>query len=90
MSQQEDIYEWMSKQKFPLDKAGVQKVSAAKLAELREVGFKFVSVLGTNSADDCEACRAVAGQKIEIQYSQPLPLSGCDKEFCKCIYLAQE
>jgi hypothetical protein len=27
MSQQENIYEWMAKQKFPLSKAKVKKVS---------------------------------------------------------------
>jgi hypothetical protein len=90
MSQEEDIYDWMAKQKFPLDKAGVQKVSTAKLAELRAVGIKFVSVLGSNGAGDCEACLAIKGEKIDIDFATPLPLPGCDKKNCMCCYIATE
>ena len=87
----ESIYDWMAKQKFPLDKAGVQKVSTAKLAEMREAGIKFVSVLGCNNpGEDCEACLATRDQKIEIEFATPLPLPDCDREFCKCEYLATE
>jgi hypothetical protein len=94
MKQREDIYEWMAKQKFPLSKSKVNKVSVAKLAELREVGIKFVGVLGSNSPDDCEACQAIAftpekdGTPIDIEFATPLPLPGCNKRYCKCIYIA--
>jgi hypothetical protein len=96
MKQQENIYEWMAKQKFPLSRAKVRKVSIAKLAELREAGIKFVGVLGSNSPDDCEACQAIAftrekdGTKIDIEFATPLPLPGCSKRYCKCIYIALE
>ena len=91
MSAPEDIYEWMAKQKFPLDKAGVQKVSKAKLAELREFGIEYVGVLGCNNpGDDCEACLALKDQKIEIAFAPTLPLPGCDKKHCKCGLIAMQ
>ncbi len=62
-----------------------------QLAEMREAGIKFVSVLGCNNpGDDCEACLAMKDQKIEIEFAMPLPLPGCDKRLCKCIWLAKE
>jgi hypothetical protein len=88
MTRQEDIYEWMAKQKFPLSKSKVQKVSTAKLAELREAGIKFVGVLGTSSPEDCEACQAIAftrekdGLRIDLEFAAPLPLPGCNKRYC--------
>ena len=67
----------------------MNKVSAAKLAELRDSGIKFVEVLGCNCPDEeCDAYRAVKGMKMDIEFAQPLPLPGCDKKFCACIYLA--
>lgn len=82
--------DWAAKQKYPLTKSKVRKFSAMRLAELREAGIKFVSVLGcNNSGDDCEACLAMKGQKVEIELATPLPLPGCDKTHCKCIWLAE-
>jgi hypothetical protein len=72
-------------------KTEVQQQSAGRLAQMREAGIKFVSVLGCNNpGEDCEACLAMKGQKIEIEFATPLPLPDCDREFCKCIYLATE
>jgi len=94
MKRAQDVYEWMAKQKFPLSKSKVKKVSTAKLRELREAGIKFVGVLGTNSSDDCEACRAIAftrektGASINIEFAIPLPSPGCNLQYCKCIYVA--
>jgi hypothetical protein len=85
------IYDWMQKQKFPLDRAGVVKSSEAKLNEFRLVGIEFVSILGCNNpGDDCEACLALKDRKLEIESAPPLPLPECDKKFCKCLYIAAE
>ena len=89
MNQEESIYDWMAKQKFPLDRAGVAKVSAAKISELRAAGIKFVGVLGAGRGD-CKYCRAMKNQKIEIELAQPLPLPGCNKKNCLCLYIAVE
>lgn len=82
------IYDWMQKQKWPLDRAGVKKTSEAKLNELRLAGIKFVGVLGSNGPDDCEACRKISGQKFTLESVPPLPLPACKKKLCKCIYIA--
>ncbi|MCX6896312.1 MAG: hypothetical protein NTZ16_12605 [Verrucomicrobia bacterium] len=69
----------------------VRQQSAERLADMRAAGIEFVEVLGCNNpGEDCEACCAMRGQKIEINLATPLPLPGCDKEFCKCIYLATQ
>lgn len=84
------FYDWMLKQKFPLDRAGVIKSAEARLNEMRQSGIEFVSVLGSNNpGEDCAACLAIRGKKYEIEFAPPLPLADCDKEFCKCIYLAE-
>lgn len=93
MSQPEDIYEWMEKQKWPLNRAGVRKVSIAKLAEMRRVGVKFVELLLYNAScpeEECAPFQAICRKKIPIENAQPLPLPGCDKEHCKCIWIARE
>jgi hypothetical protein len=91
MSPPEDIYEWMARQKFPLDRAGVNKISIAKLAELRACGIRFVELIGCNCAEDeCDAYRERAGKVIEIEEALPLPLPGCDQKHCKCIWIARE
>jgi len=82
------INDWMQKQKWPLGKNAVQKVSEAKLNEMRMVGIKFVGILGSNSPDDCAACLALKNQKFEIESVPVLPLPECDKKFCKCIHIA--
>ena len=74
----------------PLTREEVQAESQARLAEMKETGIKIVSVLGCGTSDDCEACAAMRDQRIEIEFAQPLPLPGCDKEFCKCLYIAVE
>ncbi len=84
----ESIRAWMQKQKWPLDRAAVIKTSEARLNELRLVGMKFIGVLGSNTPGDCDACRSIKGQKFPIEEVPPLPLPDCQKEFCKCIYLA--
>ena len=86
----QNIFAWMDKQKWPLDRAGVIKTSEAKLNDLRQVGIGFVSLLGSNGPDDCAACREIVGKKIGIESAPPLPLPGCDQKFCKCIYLAEK
>lgn len=61
------------------------------LEEIKQAGFQFVTVLGCgNPGEDCEACLAMRGQKMEIAFVGPLPLPDCDKEFCKCVYQAAE
>ena len=88
---QDEHYNWLARQKYPLTLDNVKKDSAFKLSEMREAGIKFVSVLGcNNSGDDCDACLAMKGEKIEIEFATPLPLPGCDKKFCKCLYIAVE
>ena len=86
----EAIYEWMEKQKFPLDRASVIKVSDAKLNGFRLVGIKFVSLLGSGTlADDCKASLALQGKRKRLATAPSLPLPKCDKQFCKCIWLAE-
>ena len=84
------IYDWMLNQKFPLDRAGVIKVSDAKLNEIRLVGVRFVSLLGSGTpTDDCKASQALQGKRKRIATAPSLPLQKCDKQFCKCIWLAE-
>ena len=78
----------MSKYKG-MSREEVRQQSSERLTEMREAGIKFVSVLGCNNhGEDCESCLAMKDQRIEIEFATPLPLPDCDKEFCKCIYLA--
>lgn len=67
--------------------------SLAKLKQIREAGIKFVQVLGSGlPGEDCEACLAMKGVDIEIEFATPLPLAGCSRaakrQSCKCIILA--
>lgn len=80
--------DWSTIQKHPMTKSKVHKYSRMRLAELRDAGFKYVGVLSSGGPEDCEACKAMKDEKIEIEFAQPLPLPGCDKKYCMCIYLA--
>jgi hypothetical protein len=86
----------MSKSKG-MTREEVRQQSAERLTDMREAGIKFVSVLGSpNPGENCEACMAIMstrekdGDKIEIEFAAPLPLPDCDREFCKCCYIAVE
>lgn len=75
----------------PMTKEETARSSMERLESANQAGFKYVQVLGCgNPGEDCEACLAMQDQKIEIEFATPLPLPGCDKEFCKCVYLAAE
>jgi hypothetical protein len=70
-------------------RADVRQISAGLLADMRDGGVKLVQVVGSKNPDEtCEACQAMQGLKIEIEYATPLPLPGCDKECCKCAIVA--
>ena len=69
----------------------VRAISTERLAQMREAGIKFVSILGSpNPGENCKACESVQGQKIEIDFATALPLPECDQEFCKCVLLAEQ
>jgi hypothetical protein len=77
--------------------ATVRKESRERLAEMREAGIKFVGVLGSpNPGENCEPCEAIMftreknGIKFEIDFASLLPLPGCNKHPCKCIWIAVE
>jgi len=68
-----------------------------RLAEMREVGIQFVGVLGSpNAGENCEACEAIMftrekdGERFEIESAPSLPLPRCDKQWCKCLFIALE
>ena len=82
--------DWSVKQKRPFTKSKVRKYTLMRLEEMRNAGIKFVSLLGCNYApDECDSLRAMKGQKIAIETAPLLPLPGCDKKHCKCIWLAK-
>ena len=86
---------WLSKQKSPLSRRAVKKYSTFKLKEMRDVGIKFVGILGSpNEAQNCLAARAImylrdkVGIPLKIEDAQPLPLPDCDCKHCGCLYIA--
>ncbi len=81
--------QWAAKRKPPWTKSKTAKFTAMQLAEMRDAGIKFLGILGSpNAGESCEACLAMKDDKIEIEFANPLPLPGCDKKICKCLYLA--
>ena len=92
---QAEFYQWLCRQKFPLSRELVEKVSAFKLEEIRDAGIKRVGVL-VEPGRCCEAAAAIGylpgkdGVKIEIEFAQPLPLPGCNEKHCMCDYIAVE
>ena len=84
----------MSKYKGPTrDK--VAKTESARLATMRDAGISHVGILASpNPGEFCEECAAIMftrdkdGTRFEIEFAPALPLPGCDKEFCKCLYIA--
>jgi hypothetical protein len=88
---------WLMKQKTPLSRRAVKKYSAFKLKEMRDVGIKFVGILGSpNAGQSCLAAKAImylrdkTGTPIKIECARPLPLPECDCKHCGCIYIALE
>jgi hypothetical protein len=88
--------DWAAKQKYPLTSAKVRKFSTMQLAEMCKMGIKHVGVLGSpNPGENCEACEAIMfikgkdGVKFEIEFASPLPLPGCNKKHCKCLFIAR-
>jgi len=78
-----------------MTKREVRKNSIAHLEDMRRAGIKFVEIMGCNKIkdnkkDDCEVCLDLKGCKMEIELAVPLPLPGCDKKHCKCLWLARE
>lgn len=69
----------------------VRQQSIASLERMRAVGIKFVELIGAGSGiRSCAASASLRRQKIEIDFAAPLPLADCDKEFCKCLYIARQ
>ena len=69
----------------------VREQSAASLQRMRESGIQFVELLGPGAGSrSCRASSSLRRQKIEIALAAPLPLADCDKEFCKCLYIARQ
>lgn len=89
--------DWASIQKFPMPNSKVRIFTGMQLAEMREAGIKFVGVLASpNPGEFCETCEAIMftrekdGSKFDIEFATPLPLPGCNKRYCKCIFIALE
>jgi len=87
----ESFYDWLSKQKSPLNRRSARKCSTFKLKEMKDVGITFVELFGNNcSLNECAASHSFDGKKIKIEEAPSLPLPGCDKKHCPCMWLARE
>jgi hypothetical protein len=86
----EQFDEWLLKQKHPFSRRAVGKYSRFKLNALRSAGIKFVEILGRNTTDDCRACLSLKGRLVPIEEAPVLPLPGCDKKHCHCLWLARK
>ena len=63
------------------------------LEEFRRVGISRVRLLGGNSSDDCEACRAADGQSFTVDTVPELPLASCtckDRYGCRLLMIADK
>ena len=68
----------------------MKRSEAKRLREFRAAGINRVEVFGCNYApDECDSYRAIKGQVFAIDEVPAIPLPGCDKRACKCIYLAR-
>ena len=85
----DEFYQWLARQKFPLSRELVRKVSVFKLEELRDAKIKYVELIGDPGHRTCHASSSLRRQKIEIEFATPLPLADCDKKFCFCDYIAR-
>lgn len=75
----------------PMTKREVRKCSKERLTDMGRAGIKFVEILGDKVAGEaCDVCRDLEKRKMEIELAVPLPLPGCDKKYCKCIWRARQ
>ena len=60
-----------------------------ELARLKELGLKYVQIIDCEDARDCKAVKRCKKRWL-IDEVPELPLSGCDAEYCRCQYVADE
>ena len=61
--------------------------SIATLEQFKEMGIKYVEVLGT--PDSCESCKTLAGKRYKLNEVPTLPNPNCTHEMgCRCVHLA--
>jgi len=62
--------------------------SIATLKQFKEMGIKYVEVLGT--PDSCESCKKIAGKIYTLSEAPTLPNPNCTHEMgCRCVHLAR-
>lgn len=62
--------------------------SIATLIQFKEMGIKYVEVLGT--PDSCESCKKIVGKRYKLSEVPKLPNPNCTHELgCRCVYLSR-
>lgn len=62
--------------------------SIATLMQFKEMGVKYVEVLGT--PDSCESCKKIVGKRYKLSEAPTLPNPNCTHEMgCGCVHLAR-
>jgi len=75
----------------PMTRRETRSWSRQRLSDMKRAGIALVELLGSPvAADNCQPCIDLKGCKMEIELAVPLPLPGCDKKHCKCIWLARK